>query len=381
MWGHATTCGCSLCFCLPRVFQLIREGSPVPGFVGSAGFRLRTVEADLRDELTRLLRQVPLRETPPQVSQAGAPGAPEPPGPVGGADKTVGETSPPVSQAASPAPPEVACPGGLTHKAPPLPPPHHIAPPGALPPQGPVKQEQPEEKTAPTAPGVVSVAKSPSQKKEETSAKASGSRPNKDRSEKRARSAKSRSSRSRKRDRKRRSPDRRRESRSPRVSPNSKRGKEKKRRHERPPEPQVPPRGYRGDRTWWTSEPSYPQHRPQGSGWRGPIPASSHPRWTEGQNKGLTKRAKQELYNRRYQGRRWGWAPRPKPLPWGDQHLEALSGGALLVKKKKKRKRSQPSRLKEGSRKSSHRNFWNWGQCACKRPCTTAARFMWQDTW
>ena len=43
--------------------------------------------------------------------------------------------------------------------------------------------------------------------------------------------------------------------------------------------------------------------KPQGKGWRGPVPYSSHPRWTQGTNKGITKRAKQELQDRKNQGR------------------------------------------------------------------------------
>ena len=49
--------------------------------------------------------------------------------------------------------------------------------------------------------------------------------------------------------------------------------------------------------------------KPQGSGWRGPVPYSSHPRWTQGTNKGITKRAKQELQDRKSRGRggRYHW--------------------------------------------------------------------------
>ena len=42
-----------------------------------------------------------------------------------------------------------------------------------------------------------------------------------------------------------------------------------------------------------------------GSGWRGPVPYSNHPRWSEGTNKGVTKRAKQELYDRKNYRGRW----------------------------------------------------------------------------
>lgn len=38
---------------------------------------------------------------------------------------------------------------------------------------------------------------------------------------------------------------------------------------------------------------------PQGPGWVGRVPYSNHPRWWAGKNKGVTRRAKQELFNRR----------------------------------------------------------------------------------
>ena len=38
---------------------------------------------------------------------------------------------------------------------------------------------------------------------------------------------------------------------------------------------------------------------PQGPGWIGRVPYSSHPRWWAGKNEGVTRRAKQELFNRR----------------------------------------------------------------------------------
>ena len=51
------------------------------------------------------------------------------------------------------------------------------------------------------------------------------------------------------------------------------------------------------------------KEKQKGSGWRGRIPYSSHPRWTQGTNKGVTKRAKQELRDRGSHGRggRYRW--------------------------------------------------------------------------
>ena len=62
---------------------------------------------------------------------------------------------------------------------------------------------------------------------------------------------------------------------------------------DRPP-PRVPP-----------VQPGGGRGAAQGSGWRGSIPYSHHPRWTESTNKGITKRAKQELHERKQYRGRW----------------------------------------------------------------------------
>eukprot|EP00435_Cladocopium_sp_Y103_P069068 s179_g32.t1 len=72
-------------------------------------------------------------------------------------------------------------------------------------------------------------------------------------------------------------------------------GKEKKRRSERPPEPEGPP-PRREDSEWRPREPGYPPpERAPGRGWQGALPVSDHP------NKGIVKKAKQELFARRCQ--------------------------------------------------------------------------------
>ena len=76
MWGHAACCGCTICRCLPRIHQLILQGSSLPYFVDFVGLRLRNVEADLRDELGR--RGFPEGRTVPPNSVA----APDPPAPA-----------------------------------------------------------------------------------------------------------------------------------------------------------------------------------------------------------------------------------------------------------------------------------------------------------
>ena len=58
-----------------------------------------------------------------------------------------------------------------------------------------------------------------------------------------------------------------------------------------------------GQSDWHQSRGDRPQQGgkyPQGRGWQGNVPYSDHPRWREGKNKGITKRAKQERYHRRY---------------------------------------------------------------------------------
>ena len=99
-------------------------------------------------------------------------------------------------------------------------------------------------------------------------------------------------------------------------SPNTSPRREKKRRSEphedrrsplRPRSPPFPP----GPR----SPPGPPprRHQEQGRGWQGPVPYSDHPRWTEGTNKGLVKRSKQERhYQRRQQHHQHG----PKGKRW-----------------------------------------------------------------
>ena len=44
--------------------------------------------------------------------------------------------------------------------------------------------------------------------------------------------------------------------------------------------------------------PSSHRGRKRGPGWIGEVPYSNHPRWTHSKNRGIVKRAKQEIYNR-----------------------------------------------------------------------------------
>lgn len=71
MWGHPLGCGCPLCNCLGRIFYLIRLGHNRGNFANYALAGCRSLEAELRDEITRLAPPVSL----PSVSAAPPAGA------------------------------------------------------------------------------------------------------------------------------------------------------------------------------------------------------------------------------------------------------------------------------------------------------------------
>ena len=73
MWGHTETCGCPICRCLPRIHNLIAQGSCLPLFVEFVGGRLRVTEAEIRDELNRR-GFVEGRPGPPSLGTGCAPG-------------------------------------------------------------------------------------------------------------------------------------------------------------------------------------------------------------------------------------------------------------------------------------------------------------------
>ena len=285
MWAHRPTCGCSVCNCLPRIFQLIAceiGQNNYQTFVDFAAHQLRNTEAELRDEISR--RRA-----------------------LDGRDKGVC-AAPPAPPSENQAPPtSQACGSGEE-----LPQGLQTTPKGAPPPRPPqlsgsapteeasqVKEEQkesqaegsaaPEAESPPRASGVKDRSR-PREKRRSTSEKAKG--------ERRSPSVRDKDKR-RSRDRSRR----RRRSTS-RGHRSQDRGREKKRRTERPPEPVGPPPGRVEDLSWGPHEPSYPPPPRQGPGWKGEIPRSDHPRWHKSENKGVVKRAKQELFNRRQQGRK-----------------------------------------------------------------------------
>ena len=288
MWGHSPGCGCPLCHSLRRVFALIVAGQGLQSFCNYALSAIRSFEAELRDELAR--SGITAGVAPP----ASAVGEVAPSqGPKAAAPQREQESSQPKEEVA-----EKKSVLNLTAKGAPAVPPPPLR--EAQPPIKPeAKEEVKEDNTArATSSGINrrrgsrsrrrGEAKSPSRKRSRR--RGEGKSPSRNRSRRRER-------RSRDRDRKRR-----REEDTEEERPEG--GKEKKRRFERPPEPLGPPPSRREDRHWVPTEPAYPPPVRQGSGWRGVLPVSDHARWTSSTNKGQVKRGKQELFNRRRDGRR-----------------------------------------------------------------------------
>ena len=289
MWGHPTTCGCSLCRCFNRVFYLVSIGQTHPGFIGFALAEARTFEADLRDELQRL--------GPPPVVTSGATGTP-----------STGEGPPPSQPSKEEVEPkedkeENKKEGrlNLTPKgAPPAPPKQLIKAEEFQPPK---EEKEPEKETreSRTEEEKPRAASSGRNRRGESKERRRGE----DRFPRRERSrSRRRGSRSHRRERRSRDRDRKRRKELDSEEERPEGGKEKKRRSEKPPEPPGPPPDRWEDRHWYPREPDHPPPPRQGSGWRGVLPVSDHARWTSSTNKGQVKRGKQELFSRRRDRRR-----------------------------------------------------------------------------
>lgn len=288
MWGHTRECTCKICRTLPRVLALIDCFSHLPGFPAYVGDRLSLLESDLRDEVSRQGYQDPILRAPrvgslPPFGPAAAQSPQE-------SDKPAAPAVP--AQPAEPPAPSVDEPKVFPRV--PTPPPRERSVPKESPrkegrkPKSKEKESSERDKPSPIAVKV-----------EDSGEKESRKEPIAEPLKTPERAASSGVHRKRRRSRSRRR--RRRSSSSREPSP---KGKEKKTRHSPPPVPPSPPRRER------PPEPpgSPPRHpgttsskgRGKGRGWVGPVPRSSHPRWTEGKNKGIVKRAKQELRDRGY---------------------------------------------------------------------------------
>ena len=347
MWGHLQTCGCPVCRSLPRVFSLINVGSSHSlAFLDFAGSRVRSLEADLRDELARL---GVFFVTPTACEAATAKG---------------GAATPPKAQPGVPPPvlPAPAFNPAASSRLPPPPPPLPVAtgvavsqpepglyakklptePPLSLGHKGsglvPMKEEPKE--SPPTAEEVIH--KNP---KGEVDSRGKSHKRKRSRSkEKKRRKSRSRDRR-RKKDkeeegqkgiceadeppqaeekgdiespkesqgerassskkgveetpRRSREKERREKSREQSQLEGDRRGgKEKKRKEEGhvkgPRSPSRSPPGHhyrRGERAQSGRE----GHKGRGRGWIGPLPESTH--WFRGKNKGIVKRAKQARHN------------------------------------------------------------------------------------
>ena len=69
MWGHPQACHCALCQSLRRVLHLVETGCGLPGFDAYCTSRARVLEGELRDELSRVGRatEAPIGFPTPRV--------------------------------------------------------------------------------------------------------------------------------------------------------------------------------------------------------------------------------------------------------------------------------------------------------------------------
>ena len=298
MWSHASTCACSICTTFHRIFALVSEGSGIPNFIPLAGRHVRVLEGELRDTLEGLLgqgrREPPSAATevpPPPAAQPQAP--PEPPVPAPKRESSASASQPPARGA----------PGIFLYPKSKPTEPGKAA--GEVEPKVPEALVEPEE----SSPKKAEEAEKPKDTNESSGkTKSPVIDVEKKKKHKERRRTRSRSRRRRRETEEVRSPKRGEEARrsanrSRGRSHRSSRGREKKARPSadrrsplRPKSPPYPP----GPRSPSRPPPGHSEAR--GSGWRGVVPYSSHPRWTESKNKGVTKRAKQELYNQRRSG-------------------------------------------------------------------------------
>ena len=295
-WGHRSGCQCVVCCTIPRVTAIVRDGSEIPGFVDFAGERLRVLEAELRDEVPKLLcKSDQWKSGQPAPVRAGL-----------GEDRELEDWNSPKSglrgEGKSRLPSKVKeeveeedhnkAPG-LSGKAAP------VVPPLALDTSSlDTGKEKKEKDSQEVEAAEKKPKKSPSLEKSEGTEK-------KEKREKKARS-KSVKRHTHKKAKKSRSRGRR------RSRTRSPKGVE-----ETPIESRRKGEGQAsGSRGELPRVPRPPSHSPPGrfqggrrdnrsSGWRGPVPYSNHPRWGGWgtKNKGITKRAKQELWGRRRRDR------------------------------------------------------------------------------
>ena len=303
MWGHVPTCVCPICRSFARVFSVIHYGSSFEGFVQLVGDRARIFESEVRD----LLTLVEGRNIVGLPSGAGVapPVAVQPPPPRQVPEGEVRKTG----EAASPKK-ERADPPGVVPKATP-----GVKFGSAEPEEFKeirVKKEPSEEEEKPEK--VFDKEKKPKDRKERREKKKKRSR-----SRKRNKSSEEKEGGGKKPHKKQRTEcsevdeDSEGRSKGEKDTPRKPDRKERKTREQGGGEADGgsgtasssawKPNQQSGQSDWHQSRGDRPQQGgkyPQGRGWQGNVPYSDHPRWREGKNKGITKRAKQERYHRRY---------------------------------------------------------------------------------
>ena len=326
-WGHARPCECSLCLAIQRVHLLVAKGTALPGFVDFASSKVRTLEGELRDALSRKgtpeekLPAPPgyFKEFPGQIRfDAKVPAPPPLPEQASQVSQGSGQPSSNIAETSTSTSTEPAKAREPLEKNSQslqtsrvvdslaalraFPKSHGPRQPSEISP-GPVKKEAYENSKESKGP----VAEVTGEESDPAVDRPKRSRPKKRREE--SSSPKRRRSRSKGR---KRSP-----SRKPRRSRSSKRskgarsapreeegGKEKKYRGEKPPEPDHPPPGRNQGRE---SRPQLPRRANNssgasssraGRGWIGPLPDPRHYK-TWGKNKGIVKRAKQARHQER----------------------------------------------------------------------------------
>lgn len=331
MDGHPRGCGCLLCLPLKRIGTLLSH-SPSAAFASYAAGRLRVLECDLRDELDRLASPAVPPSIPPgwlgaSPSQPSGDESKEGSGVTpssgqraaeGGAGAAFekGATTPPIEGAPKESPlrevKEEVSPakGG----GPVVEPPQSSEEEGEKKtPKAKGEERRQEEKASKEGREVAS----PKRKKKRRTEGESEEGEEERREEKSPKRRKEKAERSRKRRKEKEGSEEskkvslpassskgvvggeskearpRGDSRSP-----SGKGKEKKSRPERPPEPANPPIRREGSVAGTKHVP-----KAAGRGWIGPIPYSNHPRWNRERKKGITKVIKQEYYSRRHRDR------------------------------------------------------------------------------
>lgn len=301
--GHPFDCGCPVCQSYARIGLLLASGIGNEKFWGRAADKLRVVEGDLRDEIGELTRQAfgppPLPTPDPKGEDLPA-----------AAEKGVRTPIAPKERDPSPKASKVKEESREEEEKEPL---EEVEEKESAPADSKDKREK-KKKTKKDREGATKEkdqrerkedpkpSKKEEAKKADTEKKAEESREKASSSKRKASpeviSEEEESKESIPRRRGGRAAEKRRYERGDSRSPNSRGGREKKRRNEGVPEPAHPP-------SWLSSPAKAAVPKSRGPGWIGELPVSSHPRWQRaGKNKGLVKIAKQELHDRQWRSGR-----------------------------------------------------------------------------